>query len=166
MRKFKMGIAWLLTMRGIPQLFYGTEILMNSYAGPDAKVRIDFPGGWAGDRENKFIAAGRSEKENEAFDYMRSLLQWRKGKAVFKGGKLLHFVPADGIYVYFRQNGSEKVMVVMNCNDEGKKLKLDRFAECLGGAQRLKEVTTGNEMPLAAELSMPAWTTWVMEVLP
>jgi glycosidase len=164
LRKFKMGIAWLLTMRGIPQLFYGTEILMDSYSGPDAKVRIDFPGGWAGDTRNKFTPAGRTEQENEAFDYLRTLLRWRKGKSLFKDGKLTHFVPADGIYVYFRTSGSERIMVVMNCNDEGKKLPLGRFAECLKGAAKFKDAVTGLEVPMENELGISPWTTLVLEV--
>lgn len=164
LRKFKMGIAWLLTMRGIPQLFYGTEILMDSYAGPDAKVRIDFPGGWQGDSKNKFEANGRTQLENEAFDYLRTLLRWRKGKAIFKDGKLTHFVPADGIYVYFRSAGQERIMVVMNCNEEGRKLSLDRFAECLKGVMQFKDAVTAIEMPFTNELSVGPWTTLVLEL--
>jgi neopullulanase len=166
LRKFKMGIAWLLTMRGIPQLFYGTEILMNSYAGPDAKVRIDFPGGWAGDKTNKFIASGRTAQENEAFDYMRTLLKWRKGKQVFRDGKMTHFVPSDGIYVYFRTKANERVMVVMSCNDDPKSLKLDRFAECLQGVERLHEVVTGAEITIDQPISLAPWTTLVFELRP
>lgn len=165
LRKFKMGIAWLLTMRGIPQLFYGTEILMDSYSNPDAKVRIDFPGGWEGDSQNKFVVSGRSGLENEAFDYMRTLLRWRKGKSVFKEGKLTHFVPADGIYVYFRTSETERVMVVMNCNDDGKKLQINRFSECLKSATKFRDAATGLEVPYGNEISIGPWTTLVLEVL-
>jgi neopullulanase len=166
LRKFKMGVAWLATMRGIPQVFYGTEILMKSWANPDARVRIDFPGGWQGDTQDKFQAAGRSTDENEAFDYMRSLLKWRRSKSCFRDGKLIHFVPADGIYVYFRMDAASRVMVVMNCNDTGKLLKLDRFAECLQGVRRFQEATSGNEMAFGNELKIAPWTTLVLDLLP
>lgn len=165
-RKFKMGLAWLLTMRGVPQLFYGTEILMKSWANPDARVRIDFPGGWAGDAKNKFVAAGRTEKEAEAFDYMRSLLRWRKGKSVFASGKLTHFIPADGIYAYFRTGEKERVMTIMNCNDEGKTLSLDRFGECLDGISRIKDAVTGQESNLGTEIQLAPWSALVLELLP
>ena len=129
-------------------------------------MRIDFPGGWAGDKADKFLASGRSEQENEAFDYMRKLLQWRKTKAVFKDGRLTHFVPADGVYVYFRTKDSERVMVVMNCNDEGKSLALGRFSECLQGVSKLREVTNNVELPYAQEISVAPWTAMVFELLP
>lgn len=167
LRKFKMGIAWLLTMRGIPQLFYGTEILMKSHANPDARVRMDFPGGWEGDSQDKFVANGRTEQENEAFDYVRTLLRWRKGNpSLFREGKLVHYVPADGVYVYFRTDQGARVMVVMNCTDEGKKVPLKRFSESMKGMGRMKEVASGIELPLVPELSISPWTALVLELFP
>lgn len=166
LRKFKMGMAWLLTMRGIPQLFYGTEILMKSWANPDARVRIDFPGGWAGDATNKFVASGRTKQEQEAFDYLRALLRWRRGKSVFASGKLTHFIPADGVYVYFRIGDKDRVMTIMNCSDEARTVSLDRFRECLEGASRMREVVTGQESDIGREVQVSPWTALVMELLP
>ncbi len=164
MSKFKMGIAWLLTMRGIPQLYYGTEILMKNYADPDGKVREDFPGGWNGDAKNKFEASDRTDQENEAFDYIQKLLKWRKGKPLFATGKLMQFVPYDGIYVYFRYNAEESVMVVMNCNDEAKQVVLAPYAERTKGFSKFKDVQTGVEVKIEDRFSIPAWTSLVLEM--
>lgn len=162
--KFKMGIAWLMTMRGIPQLYYGTEILMKNFADPDGKVRGDFPGGWAADAKNKFKAEGRSEKENEAFQYIRKLIHWRKGKELFNNGDLMQFVPIDGVYVYFRYNDDQTVMVIMNCNEEVKKIQMARFAEQTEGHKTLKNVISETSAPIGETLSIPAWTTWIFEL--
>src|SRR5690606_24430135 len=113
-RKFRSSIAWLLTTRGIPQLYYGTEILMKNHANPDGLVREDFPGGWKEDPVNKFTAAGRSDQENEAFEYVKKLANYRKQHDVLHTGKLLQFIPENGVYVYFRHNEQTTVMVVMN----------------------------------------------------
>ncbi|MGF2413986.1 MAG: glycoside hydrolase family 13 protein, partial [Ferruginibacter sp.] len=128
--KYKMGITWLLTLRGIPHLYYGTEILMKNFKNPtDAEVRKDFPGGWAADKENKFVAANRTAQENEAFNYMKTLAGFRKNSSAIKTGKLMQFVPQDGVYVYFRYNNNQTVMVIANTAKEEKKISLERFAE-------------------------------------
>ena len=117
--KFKMGIAWLLTFRGIPQLYYGTEILMAGTTGrTDAMVRFDFPGGWPGDASNKFTSAGRNDKENNAFNYVRTLANFRKNSSAIKTGKMMQYVPENGAYVYFRYDNKQTVMCVMN-QEEG-----------------------------------------------
>src|SRR6185436_18943225 len=97
--KWKQAITLLLTTRGIPQLYYGTEILMKNFSNPDGLVREDFPGGWASDSANKFTAAGRTPKENEAFNYVKTLANWRKNTPVAYEGKLMQFVPDDDMYV-------------------------------------------------------------------
>ncbi|RZK27345.1 MAG: alpha-amylase, partial [Hymenobacter sp.] len=125
--KYKMGIAWLLTLRGTPQLYYGTEVLMKNFSNPDGKVREDFPGGWAGDKTNYF--ATRSGQAGEAFDYVSKLATYRKAHPVLSSGKLMQFIPQDGVYTYFRYNESgECVMIIANNTKEEKKVDGTRYA--------------------------------------
>ncbi|MES1221273.1 MAG: glycoside hydrolase family 13 protein, partial [Bacteroidota bacterium] len=113
--KYKMGIAVLLTQRGIPQLYYGTEILMKNFKDPtDAEVRKDFPGGWKEDPVNKFTGSGRTPLENEAFDYVKKLAWFRKNSSAIKTGKLMQYVPSDSMYVYFRFDAKQTVMCILN----------------------------------------------------
>lgn len=148
-KKYKMGINWLLTLRGIPEMYYGTEILMTGSTSPsDALVRKDFPGGWQGDKDNKFTSGGRTNKENEAFDYVRRLAGFRKNSSAIKTGKMMQYVPFNGTYIYFRYDKSQSVMVVSNSNDNDVIINVDRFAERTKGFTRLRNVITGEERPL------------------
>ena len=116
---YKMGLAFIMTTRGIPQLYYGTEIIMEGDKSKgDGRLRDDFPGGWPGDGKNVFTGAGLTDPEKDALDYTRLILNWRKTKDVIHTGKLKHYIPADGIYVYFRYNNDESVMVVLNNNEK------------------------------------------------
>jgi glycosidase len=130
--KYKMAMSFLMTTRGIPQIYYGTEIGMtgNKDKG-DGDIRRDFPGGWAGDSINAFTVQGRTGVQKEYFDFTSKLLNWRKDKAVIHTGKLTHFVPENDIYVYFRYNDKESIMVILNNNDKEQVLKTDRFAQCI-----------------------------------
>jgi len=109
---WKMGMAYYATTRGIPEIFYGTEILMTN-KGPkdDGIIRSDFPGGWDGDQVNAFTGAGLSDQQKQAQDFMKTLLNWRKTSKVIHSGKLMHFAPNEGVYVYFRYDQNNKVMV-------------------------------------------------------
>ncbi|WP_461789751.1 glycoside hydrolase family 13 protein [Pedobacter sp.] len=162
--KYKSGIAWLLTTRGIPQFYYGTEILMKNYANPDGLVRNDFPGGWATDKVNKFSSAGRTEKENEAFNYVKKLANYRKNNEVLQTGKMMQFIPEDGIYVYFRYNNQKTVMMVMNGNAEAKTLGTDRFSEMILGRKAAKNVVSDELLSDISQLKIPAKTTLVLEL--
>ncbi|GGG97345.1 glycosyl hydrolase [Parapedobacter pyrenivorans] len=162
--KFRSGIAWLLTTRGIPQLYYGTEILMKNYANPDGLVREDFPGGWKGDRVDKFTASGRSAAENEAFDYVKKLANYRKQHAVLHTGKLLQFIPENGVYVYFRYDEQATVMVIMNSNAEAVTLDTERFAEGLRGRRGAVNVVTDEVLTDIGRIAVPATTTMVLEL--
>lgn len=130
-QKYKMGLTWLMTMRGIPQIYYGTEILMKNYAAPDGLVREDFPGGWKGDQFNKFQASGRTEIENQAFKYVQTLAKWRKNSDAVITGNLTQFVPEDGLYVYFRHNNQGAVMVAMNCSEKSNPIDYEKYSEIL-----------------------------------
>ncbi|MBD0368122.1 MAG: cyclomaltodextrinase N-terminal domain-containing protein, partial [Flavisolibacter sp.] len=111
--KFKMGINWLLTLRGIPQLYYGTEILMKNFKDPtDAEVRRDFPGGWKEDAVNRFTQAGRTQQEQQAWQYISKLANFRKASPAITNGRLMQYLPENGLYTYFRYHPSQTVMVI------------------------------------------------------
>ncbi|MBS1559657.1 MAG: glycoside hydrolase family 13 protein [Bacteroidetes bacterium] len=164
MNKFKMGLIFLLTTRGIPQLYYGTELLMDGNYSIHPTVRMDVPGGWPGDKINQFTQAGRSKEQNEAYDFMSQLLQWRKTKSVIHQGKLTHFIPEDNVYVYFRTLGNETVMVVMNGNDKPMNLKTDRYAECLKEKSTARNVLTNESVQNLKEITVPAMTAIILEL--
>ena len=164
--KFKLGITFLLTTRGIPCIYYGSEILMKNYANPDGLVRMDFPGGWEGDKSNKFKSSGRTASENEAFDYVRKLCQWRKKAEVIAEGRLMQFVPEKGIYTYFRYTDKEAVMVVINSNAEKQILDTSRFLERLKGYKSAHNIITGEKTDNLNSLQLPAMGALVLELKP
>lgn len=164
LKKFKLGLAFLLTTRGIPQLYYGTELLMDGDGGYHPNVRKDFPGGWPGDKTSAFSKQGRTEAQNEAFDFMKALLHWRRSQPAAHNGKLTHFIPENNIYVYFRESGSHRVMVILNANDQEKALPLAPFAECLRGAHRGVDIISQTEVSLRNQMNVPAYTAMIIEV--
>lgn len=163
--KYKSGMALLLTLRGIPQLYYGDEILMKNFSNPDGLVREDFPGGWAGDKQDKFTAQGRSKKENDAFDYVRKLANYRKATPALQTGKLMQYIPENNIYVYFRYDGQKTVMVVYNSNDKEETLTTGRYSERIGRATQAQNVITGETTDLGS-LTLKPKSTLVLELLP
>jgi glycosidase len=162
LRKYKMGVAFLMTMRGIPSAYYGTELLMKGFSNPDGLVRADFSGGWATDAKNKFTAAGRNAEENETFNYFRTLAQWRKNTPEAQNGKLMQFVPEESIYTFFRYSDSKSIMVIMNCNDKQMDYKINRFAERIGKHSTAKDVATGKDVTLT-DMKLEAWEVKVLE---
>ncbi|MCF8245266.1 MAG: glycoside hydrolase family 13 protein [Saprospiraceae bacterium] len=162
--KLKAGYTFMMTTRGIPSLYYGTEILLTGYTNPDGKVRQDFPGGWPGDPSNKFTAAGRTPKENDAFNYFKKLANYRKANPVLHDGKLTQFVPEDGVYVYFRHNADKTVMCIMNCNDAPKTLPTQKFAERMMGFKKAKNVITDEMLNSLENIQVGRYTTLVLEL--
>jgi glycosidase len=162
--KYKMAIAWLMTFRGIPQLYYGDEIIMTGLTNPDGNVRLDFKGGWKEDQQNKFTEAGRTEKENDVYNYLKTFANFRKNSSAIKTGKLMQFVPDDGVYVYFRYDNNQTVMCVMNTNEGAKTIKLDRFAEIIKNKTKAYDVATGKVFPLEASLTLGGRYLAVMEL--
>ena len=162
--KYKSGIAWVLTTRGIPQFYYGNEILMTGTTTPDGKVRLDFKGGWPEDKVNKFTAAGRTEKENEAFNYVRKLANYRKNNEVLQTGKMMQFVPQDGVYVYFRYNADNTVMMLMNGEEKEVTVSTARFAERTSGFTQAVNVATDEVLADISQIKIPAKTTLVLEL--
>jgi glycosidase len=164
LQKFKMGIAWLLTCRGIPQLYYGTEVLMKGVANPDGWVRLDFPGGWEGDAQNKFEASGRTAQENEAWNFTKTIAQFRKKSSAIKTGKLMQFVPDNGVYTYFRYDDQQTVMVVMNTGNDEKTLDPQRFSERTKGFSKGRDIITYAPNGLNETWKIPGKTIWVLEL--
>ena len=164
--KYKTGLAILFTMRGIPQVYYGTEILMKNYSNPDGLVRMDFPGGWKGDKADKFKASGRTAQENDAYNYFSKLANFRKTSDVLQNGKLMQYVPEDGIYVYFRYNdqNNKTVMVIVNTEDKVKELGTSRFKERMETASAATNVINGETLPQIKTISVPAKSTLVLEL--
>ena len=162
---FKQGIAFMLTIPGIPQFYYGTELLMNGTKQKgDGYIRLDVPGGWPGDAVNQFEASGRTDIQNEAWNYMQKLLKWRKGNEVIAKGKMKHFVPQNGVYVYARNLNGKQVVVIMNGNAKESVLPLDRYDEILKGYTSGKDVITGKVVSLQKELTLGAKDVLVLEL--
>ncbi|MBU3837824.1 MAG: glycoside hydrolase family 13 protein [Candidatus Phocaeicola faecigallinarum] len=150
--RYKQAITYLLTTRGIPQIYYGTEILMAADKSEgDGYLRRDFPGGWEGDKVNCFTREGRTELQNEAFDYTRKLLNFRKGNDAICKGTMKHFAIRNGIYVYERKYNDSSVVVVMNGTDENQTLNLAPYKEVLPKSEAT-DFITGKKVALNDEL--------------
>jgi glycosidase len=163
-KKFKMALALLFTVRGTPQVYYGTELAVAGWKDPDPLVRKDFPGGWKEDTVNAFTEKGRTAVQNDMFNYLRTLAQWRKTKSVIHTGKFMQFVPFEGIYAYFRYNASETVMVAFNNNDTEKTFPTARFSERLGGFTKAKNVVSGEVLSSLSSITIPAKSAFVLEL--
>jgi len=165
MDKYKMGLGLLLTTRGIPQVYYGTEILMKNYKDPnDAAVRKDFPGGWSSDPVGKFDPGTLNTKEKEAFDFFRKLAQFRKNSPAIANGKLKQFIPANGVYVYFRIHQNQKLMCILNTNTSNSNLGLEKYQEELSTARSLKNVLTGELIKTPNSLHLSGKSFQIFEV--
>jgi glycosidase len=161
----KVAIAFFLTTRGTPQIFYGTEVLMGNKGTEDhGVIRSDFPGGWAGDTKNAFTGQGLTDAERDMQSYMRKLLQWRRTAPALRDGKLTQFAPMSGVYVYFRHDDAQTVMVILNNNDDAKKVETKRFAEMIRGATTGTDVVSGNAVPLAGSIDVAARSATILEL--
>lgn len=164
-RKYKAGINWLLTLRGIPQLYYGTEILMKNFRNPtDAEVRKDFPGGWKEDAVNKFTKEGRTGQEEEAFQYVSALANFRKTSSAVTRGKLMQYTPKDGVYIYFRYDNNQTIMVATNTGANSIKPDWNYFSERTKGFTRIKNIISG-EIKNLDDLELQSWDSFVFELM-
>lgn len=162
---FKLAMTYTLTMRGIPQIYYGTEILAKSDGGGDhGMLRVDFPGGWKGDKVNAFTGEGLSEAEKKAQQFMKKLLNWRKNNEIIHEGKLMHYAPDFGIYSYFRYTEKGKVMVILNKNKEAVQMKTGRYHEMLNGNETGKDVISGKTYSLNGSIKVPAQSALILEI--
>jgi len=163
--KYKMGVTWLMTLRGIPHFYYGTEILMKNFKDPsDAEVRRDFPGGWKEDEVNKFVNAGRTEKENAAFEFVKKLANYRKVSDAISNGKFMQFVPQDGVYVYFRYTNKQTIMVVSNTSKSEKNIDTSRFNEILKGSKSAENIVDDVNIADISNLKIPSKGVMILEI--
>lgn len=160
----KMGVTLFLTMRGIPQIYYGTEILMRHEGSEHGNIRADFPGGWQGDKVDAITGVGLTAGQKGMQDYLSKIQNWRKNKSVIHNGKLMHFVPQDGVYTYFRYNKDEKVMVLLNKNETEKTVSTYRFSEIMNGCKSGKEIISDKLIEDISEIKIPAKTAMIIEL--
>ena len=154
--RWKQAMAFLLTSRGIPQIYYGTELLMNgSKEGSDGYVRRDMPGGFPGDEVNAFSREGRSDIQNEAWDFLSKVLNWRRGDAreVMARGSLKHFMPQNGLYVYRRKLGDKEVTIMMNGRDEPLTVTMERTLEILPYGTVLRNILTDSDVTISEKMT-------------
>ena len=163
---YKMGLAFIMTTRGIPQLYYGTEIIMEGDKSKgDGRLRDDFPGGWPGDGKSVFTGTGLTDPEKDALEYTRLVLNWRKAKDVIHTGKLKHFIPGDGIYVYFRYSNDESVMVVLNNNEkESRTIHGENYAESIEGFTEGTDIISGRKIEDLGSFTIAPKTAMIIEL--
>ena len=144
----KMAMTYLLTIRGIPQVYYGTEVLLDNSLNPgnDGYRRADFPGGWKEDATSAFTNRGLTEDQRSMQAYMTKLMNWRKGNTAISEGKTMHFAPFKGIYVYFRYTEDKMVMVILNKNSRDVTIDTRRFAEIMKNKSTAENVMTGEKL--------------------
>jgi glycosidase len=164
--KLKMALTYAATIRGILQIYYGTELLMNGngHKGHD-KIRKDFPGGWPNDTINAFTKEGRTPDQNKIFTLIKKLLNYRKQSEALKYGKTLHFIPEKGIYVYFRHTDNEAIMVVLNNNNKGvRQVDTKRFNEILSKYKTGKNIITQRTINSLNTINIKAKSALVIEL--
>jgi len=164
--KIKLGITLLATLRGIPQLYYGTEFGFRStdLSKGDGAARIDFPGGWKGDRKNLFTGLRMNKKEREIFEHTRKLFNWRKHAGAIHEGKTTHFLPENNTYAFFRYTDKESVFVFLNPSKKDVKVKWEKFNECLEGYTSALNILTGRKVSLDRGFTVKARESMVIEL--
>lgn len=161
----KQALALLLTIDRIPQLYYGTEILMNgTKAVTDGNVRKDFPGGFPGDAHNAFTAAGRSAEQNAMFEWLSRLLHWRQTSDVIAQGTQVQFIPWQGVYVIARQHQGRTVLTVINGKKAEATMAVKRYAEVIGHATTATDIPTGATVDLTKDVTLPGRCALVLEL--
>ncbi|MEO1021571.1 MAG: glycoside hydrolase family 13 protein [Bacteroidota bacterium] len=164
--KFKMAYAFLMTTRGIPQVYYGTELMMGHEfrGGDDEYRRPNMPGGWASDERSVFTEEGRTGKENEIFEYTKTLNHWRKNSPAIHEGKLVHFVPQNNVYVYFRVHEEQTVMVVINAHEDAQTVPRSILGEILDGFSSGKDVINKTTVDLTKDIEVAGKTALVLDL--
>ena len=160
----KQALALLLTVRRIPQLYYGTEIMMNGTKEvTDGNVRKDFPGGFPGDTHNAFTREGRTQAEQQMFGWLSRLLHWRQGNQVITRGTMKQFIPYNGVYVIARQLDARTVLTVLNGTTKAATMSVSRYAEVIGSTARAKDILTGRYYDLTKDLQLKPRQSLVLE---
>ncbi len=164
-KKYQLAMTLIATTRGIPQLYYGSEIGMAGDKGKgDGDIRKDFPGGWNGDTNNAFTNSGRTAEQQQFYDFTAKLFNWRKSKNIIHNGKMTHYIPENNVYVYFRYNDAESVMVIINNSTDKQTLKTNRFAENIGDFKSGTDVISGTSYDLSTELTIEAKSSLILEL--
>ena len=164
-KTYQLGMTLLATTRGIPQIYYGSEIGMAGDKGKgDADIRQDFPGGWKDDSNNAFSNSGRTSVQKQYFDFSKKLLNWRKNKEVIHTGKLTHYIPENNVYVYFRHNDTESVMIILNNSLDHQKVNLNRFQENIKNFTSGSDILSSKTIDLKEELSIEGKTSLILEL--
>lgn len=164
LKKYKMGLAMLVAARGYPQIYYGTEVMLDGIAGSYEGHRFDFIGGWSADQRNAFTPEGRTERENQVFDYLRILLHYRKNNTVLQSGKMTQFIPENGMYVFFRHKDQKTVMVICNNNEQESVLDTKRFAECIKTYEMGVDITNRTPYDLKNPITISGKTVLILEL--
>ena len=168
LNRYKQGIGFLLTTRGIPQVYYGTELLFKATkAQGDGAIRKDMPGGWPGDERSVFTEAGRTPEEREAYSYMKTILNWRKNSKAVTEGTMTQYAPLQqngNCYVYARQKGDETVLVILSGSDKDVDIKMDRFRDVTKGYTSGRDVVTGKVYDILGQMHVPARATFILEL--
>ena len=163
--KLKMAIAFQLTTRGIPSVYYGTELLMEGFSHEQhGKMRQDFPGGWPNDKVNCFIPEGRNDNQNEIFNYYSKLLNWRKSSEVIHSGKLTHFIPENNIYIFFRHNEDNCVMVILNNNNSNQTISTEKFTEIISQYSNGFEILSNSEITNLKQININKKSAMIIEL--
>jgi glycosidase len=162
---YRMAIAYYATMRGIPMFFYADEILA-SHMGTSSHgaLRSDFPGGWEGDAVNAFTGEGLTEQQRDAQQLVRTLLNWRKDNPTIHHGRFMHFAPIRNVYVYFRYDDDNTIMVVLNRDEEPVTLDTERFAERIGDATHGTDVVSGKRFNIEESLLLEPRSALILEL--
>jgi glycosidase len=160
----RMAMAFVATVRGIPQITYGTEFAWSNETPGDGAKRLDFPGGFAGDTVSGFSGQGLDAQSKDRIDYLKRLFQFRKSSPALQEGTFRHYVPEHDVYVYFRQKGTETVMIVMNNQSSEQSLELARFRETIGSSSKATDVMTGKAVDLNDHLTLAPRTALILEI--
>ncbi len=163
-QKQKMGFQWLLTCRGIPQMYYGDEVLMKGVTNPDGWVRLDFPGGWNGDSANAFTGNNLSADQASVQSLIKTLANFRKNSTALKTGKLMQYIPVDGLYVYFRYDDNQTIMCVMNTSEKKQTIDFSKYAERTTGFSTAVDVIDKTSHSTSSSLNIAALESLVLEL--
>jgi glycosidase len=163
---YRLGLTLIATVRGIPQIYYGSEIGMKGEKNKgDADIRRDFPGGWEGDTKNAFTGQAINNEEKYYLDFTKKLFNWRKNAVAIHEGKTVQFVPENNVYVYFRIHEKQTVMVVMNNSKQEQTLDLNRFNEVLTDYHSGAEIFTNISLNLVDKsLKIAPKTAFIFEL--
>ena len=165
MDKYKSALCWLFTCRGIPQMYYGDELATTGFTSPnDGYVRLDFPGGFPNDKINKFELSGRTVKDQEIYKLVNALANFRKKSSAIMTGKMMQYVPEDGVYTYFRYDAKQTIMVVMNTTKTDKIISFDKFAERTNGFTQVVDISINTKSPIK-NFTLGSYKSVVLELI-